>query len=98
MVNGYTIQFWKKLEEPTQSEIINTKKYYAFLQTTLQVQASAMIWEMSFHLIFIPDVKAMMSSHVGVIKHQNNVKLKTNSFCRHRSGSLNFIYVDSINI
>ena len=26
MVNGYTRQFWKELEEPTQSEKIN--KYY----------------------------------------------------------------------
>ena len=51
---------------------------------------------MSFLFIFIPDVKAMMPSHVGRIKHQNNAKLKTNSFCRHRSESLNLIYMDSM--
>ena len=97
MVNGYTRQFWKELEEPTQSEEINTKKkHYAFRQTILQMQTSANCSEMSFQLIFIPDVKAMMSSHVGKIKHQTNAKLKTNSSCRHRSGSLNLIYMDSI--
>ena len=37
-----------------------------------------------------------MPSHVGRIKHQNNAKLKTNSFCRHRSESLNLIYMDSM--
>ena len=36
MVNGYTREFWKELEEPTQSETINTKKkHYAFRHTTL---------------------------------------------------------------
>ena len=71
MVNGYTRLFWKKLEEPTQREKINTKKkHYAFRQTTLQVKTSANCWEMSFQLIFVPDVKAM-SFHVGEIKRQN---------------------------
>ena len=42
MVNGYTRQFWKELEEPTHTEKVNTKKkHYAFRQITLQVQTSA---------------------------------------------------------
>ena len=58
MVNDYTRQFWKELEEPTQSEKINPKKkHYAFRQTTLLVQTSPNCWEMSFQLVFIPDVK-----------------------------------------
>ena len=83
MLNGYTMQSWKEVEEPTQSEKINTKKnHYAFRQTTLQVQTSVNCWEMSFQLIFIPDVKAMMSFHLRGIKHQNNARLKTNSIQR----------------
>ena len=74
MVNGYTRQFWKELEEPTHKEKVNTKKKHcAFGQTTLQVQTSANRWEMSYQFIFVPDVKAMMSLHVGGIKHNANI-------------------------
>ena len=42
MVNGYTRQFGKELEEPAHREKVNTeKKHYAFWQTTLQVHTSA---------------------------------------------------------
>ena len=42
MVNGYTGQFEKELDEPIYREKVNTKKkHYAFRQTTLQVQTSA---------------------------------------------------------
>ena len=76
MVNGYTRQFWKELEEPTHREKVNTKKkHYAFRQTTLQVQTSANCWEIIYQLIFIPDVKAMVFSHVGGMKHQNNANV-----------------------
>ena len=63
-VNGYTRQFWKELDEPTRREKVNTKmKHYAFRQTILQVQTCTDCWEMSYHLIFIPDVNDVI--HVG---------------------------------
>lgn len=37
-----------------------------------------------------------MSSHNNGTTNQNKERLKTNSFCRHRSGSLSLMYTDPI--